>query len=212
MEDALCGSEPGLQLIETLLWDGTALVRLDRHMARLAASAARLGWGCESAAAAAALRDAVPAAGPARMRLTLDAAGRLQATAGALAAAPPLWRIGIAPERLRAEDPWLRIKSSRRARYDAARAALPAGVDEVIFLNRQAQVCEGTITNLFFDLGTGLMTPPARCGLLPGVLRQELLASGQCREAVLTAAELPGARLWAGNSLRGLIPAELAAG
>ena len=35
------------------------------------------------------------------------------------------------------------------ARYDAARAALPAGVDEVVFLNERGEVCEGTITNVF---------------------------------------------------------------
>jgi 4-amino-4-deoxychorismate lyase len=86
---------------------------------------------------------------------------------------------------------------------------LPAGVDEAIFANRRGEICEGTISNLFFDMGSGLRTPPLACGLLPGVLRAELLETGRAREAVLTLADLGSARLWCGNALRGLIPARL---
>ena len=46
-------------------------------------------------------------------------------------------------------------------------------------------------------------------GALPGVLRAELLASGQAREAVLRPADLV-AGFWLGNALRGLMPARLA--
>ena len=100
--------------------------------------------------------------------------------------------MGLAEERLRSDDPWLRVKSTKRAVYDRARAALPAGLDEVLFLNERSEVCEGTITSVFFDRGQGMRVPPLSCGLLPGVLR---------------AGELPSVRLWVGNALRGLIPA-----
>lgn len=199
---------PDLRLIETLIWDGTVLVRLDRHLARLTRSAAALGWNADASAIATALRGACPPQA-ARMRLTLDAQGVAEVTSGALAPTAPLWRIALSGHRLDRDDPWLRIKSSRRAPYDAQRAALPAGVDEVVFANQRDEICEGTITNLFFDLGQGLMTPPLECGLLPGILRETLLAAGTCREAVLPLAQLPKARLWVGNSLRGLIAASL---
>ena len=67
----------------------------------------------------------------------------------------PEWRVGLADARLRSDDPWLRVKSTRREAYDAARAALPAGLDEVIFLNERGEVCDGTITTVFFDRGAG---------------------------------------------------------
>eukprot|EP00613_Pedinella_sp_CCMP2098_P064180 CAMPEP_0171970854 /NCGR_PEP_ID=MMETSP0993-20121228/214876_1 /TAXON_ID=483369 /ORGANISM="non described non described, Strain CCMP2098" /LENGTH=336 /DNA_ID=CAMNT_0012621047 /DNA_START=35 /DNA_END=1045 /DNA_ORIENTATION=+ len=58
-----------------------------------------------------------------------------------------------------------------------------------------------------------LVTPPLRCGCLPGVLRQELLNSGVAREQVLSVADLRVASrskgLWVGNSLRGLVRAVL---
>jgi 4-amino-4-deoxychorismate lyase len=195
----------GVSLIETLLWDGAGFPRLAGHMARLAAGAAALGRPC--AGAEAALAGAVRAGVPARVRLTLDAAGAVAVTAAALPASPPVWRLGLAGARLASGDPWLRIKSTRRAAYDAARAALPPGLDEAVFLNERGEVCDGTITTLFFDAGEGLATPPLSCGLLPGVLRAEILAAGQCHEAVLPGADLARVRLWVGNALRGMMPA-----
>ena len=79
----------------------------------------------------------------------------------------------------------------------------------MILLNRRGEVCEGTITNVFADIGDGvLLTPPLRCGLLPGVLRSELRESGTAREAVLSEDDLRRAKaIFVGNSLRGLIGA-----
>ena len=197
MESALreCGREPGLKLIETVLWDGRAAPRWPLHQARLRRSAGLLGWACPDVA------HPVPDH-PARLRLTLDAAGRVEWEVAALPAAKPEWRVGLAAARLSSGDPWLRVKSTRREVYDQARAALPAGLDEVIFLNERGEVCDGSITTVFFDRGQGMRTPPLSSGLLPGVLRAERA----CPEEVLLAEDLPRVRLWVGNALRGLIP------
>ena len=66
------------------------------------------------------------------------------------------------------------------------------------------EVCEGTITNVFVEKDGVLITPPLTCGLLPGVLRQELLENGEAKEAVLTLDDLKKG-FYLGNSLRGLI-------
>ncbi|MDZ4311186.1 MAG: aminotransferase class IV family protein [Cypionkella sp.] len=208
MESALLAGAgaAGLKLIETLAWDGAALVRLPLHLARLRRSAQALGWGCDLSAVEAALMAAVPV-GAARMRLTLESEGRFEVQAAALPAGKPEWRVGLATTRLTSDDPWLTVKSTNRAAYDAARANLPDGLDEVIFRNERGEVCDASITTVFFDQGDGLCTPPLSCGLLPGVLRAEMLAAGAVREAVLRADDLENVRLWLGNSLRGLIPA-----
>ena len=196
MESALRegGGEPGLKLIETVLWDGTRAPRWPLHDQRLRRSAALLGWSCPEVAPAGPSH-------PARLRLTLDRDGWIEVTQAALPPARAEWRLALAGARLDADDPWLRIKTSRRAAYDAARAALPEGIDEAIFLNQRGEVCEGTITTLFFDRGQGMRTPPLSSGLLPGVLRADLA----CPEEVLRAEDLPKLRLWVGNALRGLI-------
>ena len=198
MESALRegGGEPGLRLIETVLWDGAHAPRWALHRERLQRSAAMLGWTCPEVAPAGPDH-------PARLRLTLDRAGALDWTIAALPTAKAEWRVGLASERLRADDPWLQVKSTRRAVYDRAREALPGALDEVLFLNERGEVCDGSITTVFFDRGLGLRTPPLSSGLLPGVLRAEL----GCSEEVLVAEDLPKVRLWVGNALRGLIPA-----
>lgn len=106
--------------------------------------------------------------------------------------------------------PLLRHKTTERTLYERTRAALPDGIDEALFLNTRGEVAEGTITNIFADLGDGLLTPPLASGCLPGILRAELLASGRAREATLKVEDLSDARLYMGNALRGLIPARLA--
>ncbi len=198
MESALRegGGEPGIRLIETLLWDGRAAPRWALHLARLRRSAGLLGWSCPEV-------DLPGPDHPARLRLTLDRAGRVEWTVTALPPAKAKWQLGLAEERLRSDDPWLRVKSTKRAAYDRARAALPVGLDEVLFLNERGEVCDGSITTVFFDRGQGMRTPPMSSGLLPGVLRTEL----GCPEEVLGVEDLPKVRLWVGNALRGLIPA-----
>ena len=188
--------DPDLRLIETIYWDGSAAPRAALHLARLRAGADALGWHCPP----------VKIDGPphrARLRLTLDKDAQIDVTTGDVPPEASLWRVGLAGARLRSDDPWLRVKSTRRAVYDIARANLPDGLDEVIFLNERGEVCDGTITTVFFDRGDGLHTPPLACGLLPGVLRAEM----NCPEDILMAEELGSVALWVGNALRGLIAA-----
>lgn len=192
----------GIRLIETLGWDGALLVRLDGHLARLACGAAMLGYPCDLDAARARLITAGQGV-PARLRMTIGAGGDIAVTSAPMPPAKTKWRVGLADARLNTADPYLRVKSTHRPAYDAARAALPVGWDEVILLNEWGEVADGSISTLFFDCGAGLRTPPLSSGALPGVLRAEIAAP----EETLTAADLPRVKLWLGNSLRGLIPA-----
>jgi para-aminobenzoate synthetase/4-amino-4-deoxychorismate lyase len=53
-----------------------------------------------------------------------------------------------------------------------------------------------------------LLTPPLSLGLLPGVLRAELIEKGRAVESHLRPADLAQG-FFLGNSLRGLVPARL---
>ncbi|MDA7966073.1 aminotransferase class IV family protein [Ruegeria sp.] len=203
--------EPDFRLIETLAFrPGQGFIRQDRHLARMARSAEAFGIPFDVSLAVEALNAAAGDA-PLRCRLTLDAAGQFDLTTGTLIANPPFWRVAVAEPRLDAADIWLRHKTTRRAQYDSARAGLPQGVDELLFLNTRGELCEGTITNLFLDMPNGRrLTPALSSGLLPGIMREELLDQHKVTEAVLTLTDLRNARtIHLGNSLRGLIRAEL---
>ncbi|HPU15408.1 MAG TPA: aminotransferase class IV, partial [Polymorphobacter sp.] len=94
-----------------------------------------------------------------------------------------------------------------RGFYDDARRA--AGSFEVVFVRADGHVTEGSFTNVFVQRAGVLLTPRAESGLLPGILRAELLETGRAVEADLTPADLAEGFLL-GNSLRGLWRARLA--
>ncbi|MEK1932555.1 MAG: aminotransferase class IV family protein, partial [Pararhizobium sp.] len=146
---------------------------------------------------------------PLRVRLTLSPSGDIAVTTAPFTPLPEdsVWRVAIAATRLDSADKLLRHKTTRRAVYEAARNEYPAtDADEVLLLNEKGEPCEGTITSLFLDDGSGILkTPPISCGLLAGVLRTELICARRARVQRLSLADMKNGRLYIGNSLRGLI-------
>jgi 4-amino-4-deoxychorismate lyase len=205
--------DPEFRVIETLGWSAqTGAARLDRHLARMAGTCSALGISFPKEQLVLLIND-VASDHDLRIRLTVDRDGQGALEHWPLAVAADHWTVAIADQRLDSSDCWLGHKTTYRAVYDDARASLPAGIDEWIFLNERGEVCEGTITNVFVRNGDRLLTPPRASGLLPGVLRAELLDTGSpllAVEAVLTVSDLQSAEgLFCGNALRGLIPATL---
>jgi 4-amino-4-deoxychorismate lyase len=199
-------------LIETLRWEpGAGFVRLPLHLERLRASAETLGFpGAEGAEKA--LTAAVSGDDTLRVRLELFEDGRIDVTTAPHAALPPnaVWSVKIANTRLRSDDPLLRHKTSKRDVYAAARSQYSREeADEVLLLNEKGELCEGTITSLFVEDGSGkFLTPPLSSGLLAGVFRAELLLSDQAREQRLMPDDLAAGNIHLGNSLRGLVRAQ----
>lgn len=212
MEKPFCATVPaGTRLIETFgWWPGEGPRRWDRHRARMLRSAGRLGFGCNRAELDRVVAGLGPPDVPLRCRVTLDAGGQIEGVGVPFAPAPDVWRVALAPERVSSADCWLGVKTTQRALYDRARAALPEGIDELLFCNERGELCEGTITSLFVIAHTGRkLTPALSSGLLPGILRGEMLDNGW-QEAVLTPKDLRKARqIFVGNSFRGLIRAVL---
>jgi 4-amino-4-deoxychorismate lyase len=210
------GNAADFQLIETMRWEpGLGFLRFDRHLGRLYGSAAELGFRYDPGKVGEALSSAVSGSGIAlRTRLVLSHDGEVTASAQPHdpLAADKVWVLRLARTRLDSSNTLLRHKTSRRALYTHARAEFITQADEVILANERGEICEGTITNVFADFGDGVLaTPRLDCGLLPGVLRAELLDEGRAREAIYSLDDLKSARaLFVGNSLRGLIPAKLA--
>ena len=76
--------------------------------------------------------------------------------------------------------------------------------------NERGELTEFLQGNLMLQLEGVLYTPPLDCGLLPGVMRTELLTSGALQERVLYPSDLPDAEgVWLVNSIRKSVRVEL---
>ena len=200
---------PPFALIETLRVEAGTLVRVDRHLARLAESAAYFGFPCDVTLVGQRL-DRCAAAHPAgrwRVRLELDSSGKVTVECRPLEAArPEPERVVLASRSVDSRDRFLCHKTTRRDVYDHHRAAHPGAFD-VLLWNERRELTEFTRGNLVAETDGMLWTPPRSSGLLAGVFRGELVDAGTIHERVLTVEDLPRCtRLWFINSLREWVP------
>ena len=115
----------------------------------------------------------------------------------------------ISPTPVESRDPFLIHKTSRREAYDLAVAEVPEGVSPLL-VNELGHVTESAIANVVYQMGGGLFTPPITDGLLPGVLRDELIDEGMVSERSLPLADIEKVESWwLISSLRGWRRCEL---
>lgn len=195
----------GFDLLETLLWepDGGWYL-LDGHLQRLAGSAEYFDFPFHREAVIQALADAADTfTGRAmRYRLTLARTGLLAVQSAPLERSAEPVRISIALEPVDSHDPLLYHKTTARAIYERRKAARP-DCDDALLVNERGEITESTIANLVVRIGGALWTPSLESGLLPGVLRADLLARGEIRERVLDPDDLDRAEeVWLINSVR----------
>jgi para-aminobenzoate synthetase/4-amino-4-deoxychorismate lyase len=203
--------EQPFDLIETMRFDANAgLVELERHIARMKASAIALDFAFDRHA----LRNDLQAATfrvreDSRVRVRLSKSGASAIEVRPLPATPAEAMVALARMPVPREDFRVAHKTSDRGFYDDARAA--AGTFELLFVDAEGFVTEGSFTNVFVERDGVFVTPPLSRGLLPGVLREKLVEEGGAIEGDLRLADLKGG-FFIGNALRGLIPARLVAG
>jgi 4-amino-4-deoxychorismate lyase len=215
-ESPVCGGgDQDFELIETFRYEPErGFIRLDRHLARMAASAQALGFTFSLRSLEVRLGVLDVGKTGLRVRLTLNAKGQISIATEPYDGLPAdaVWRLKFARTRVDSRDPLLRHKTSRRDIYTRARAEFTRQeADEVLLLNEKDEVCEGSITNIFLEVPYGgWLTPALECGLLPGVLRQEMLRNKDAAPVHLSQWEVATTtNIWVGNSLRGLIRARI---
>jgi len=182
-------------LIETLrTTDAGDIPLFARHLRRLQASARTLNYPCPRVEIEQSLRAmAHQNQGQAqRLRLLLHADGRFESSHQPLASPGDHLVVVLAAARLHTPDIWLQHKTTHRPLYQQAALWLQACPEyfDCLFLNQHDQLCEGSRSNVYLRLDGHWYTPPLTCGVLPGVMRETLLESGQVRERILHLDEL----------------------
>ncbi|PMS34455.1 para-aminobenzoate synthetase/4-amino-4-deoxychorismate lyase [Trinickia symbiotica] len=221
----LTGADPGFQLFETMRATRTAgVAHLDRHLARLAGSAAQLDFAFDEGSVRRQIAERceqLAEPGEHRFRLAIGKDGTV-----AIATAPlgpvkmdeaSFVGVLLAPEHgftpRRSNDFLLRHKTTHRAEFDRGwREAEARGGFDTLFFNERGELTEGGRSNVFVKLEGRWWTPPLEGGLLPGIMRQLLLEDPQlgAHERVLTLADVRNAEaLLVCNALRGALAARI---
>ena len=114
---------------------------------------------------------------------------------------------------MNSNDPLLMHKTSSRASYDLAYSeAEKNGGFDAIFVNEKNEVTEGGRSNVLIRKKGVMLTPPLECGLLPGIMRGELLNSEDylIREEIIRKKDVKAdTEIYLCNSLRGLFKVKL---
>lgn len=214
----LTGLPHEFELFETLratTEEGCA--HLQRHLSRLAASAAYFGIPLDARQLAGDLREAcsILDAGKAyRMRVALAPSGTWSIDASVLPPLPDRVRVFLAGDVLDPGDLFLAHKTTVRSRLDRGwKDAESRGGFDSLFFNARGELAQGGRSNVFVKLRGRWFTPPLASGALPGVMRAVMLADPRwaAAECVLTRDDLRAAEdMIVCNALRGAIRATLA--
>jgi para-aminobenzoate synthetase/4-amino-4-deoxychorismate lyase len=192
------------KLIESFRLENGVYYLFDRHIARLVASAKYFGFTYDTKKICSTLmKYADRAQSLCKVRLLLAADGSFDISSDVFIDSKETLAIATCDIRINSSDPLCYHKSTCRENFDSARTAYP-DYDELIFLNENGQLTEGSYHNLVLKLNGALVTPQLTCGLLPGVLRAELIEEGTVTERILYPDELNRAdEIWLINSVRG---------
>lgn len=200
--------QPRFDIIETMRFDPVeGIEQLERHLARMRASARALGFAFDRHAARNELQAATfRVKALSKIRLLLSRHGRFAIEIRPLPENPaePV-TVAIASRGADAQDFRLNHKTTARSIYDDA---VVDGAFETLLGDADGFLTEGCFTNLFVERGDRLLTPPLSRGLLPGILRQALIEEGRAIEHDLTCDDLTDGFL-VGNAVRGLMKARL---
>jgi len=207
----LLRAQAPIAALETMRLHRGSFERMEGHLARLARTARHFGIRVSMTAVREALKTSV-VEGDWRVRLTVGEGG-VNVERFSLPATPSKVLLALATQPIATHGPqaeFLHHKTTRREVYAPFVAAKPAEAFDVILWNETGEVTECSFGNLAVKLGGEWLTPRREAGLLPGVMREELLRTGRIKEARLAVEDLAQARgLAFFNSLRGWVEAEL---
>ena len=192
------------ELIETMRHEPERGLRnRDRHLRRMADSAAHLGFDFDHESVLGELRAQLAGVGAARVRLRLSRDGKVGVDLAPLPVGTGPVTLALDHEPVDSASPWLCHKTTHREVYESRQRRHPH-VDDVVMVNERGELTEVTRANLAVRLDGRWWTPPTVSGCLPGVERGRLIDRRKLTERVLHPDDLHrAAEIAVLSSLRG---------
>ena len=192
----LTHSQNPFQLFETILWrKESGFFLLDLHLARLKRGSTffKFALNPDEARNRLVKKSGTFSGDCMRIRLVLEKDGRISISTipcepphfvtlpqvSEVEGRPVAGSVQFALGHVHDEGAYLYYKTSRRAAYDTEyRQVTERGNVDALFYNAKGEMTEGCITNIVILKNGIYSTPPVACGLLAGVMREQLLTGG----------------------------------
>lgn len=196
--------QPDLQLIETILVKDGKMKYKTAHFKRLQKSAKKLGFK---------LNTEILKIKPQQdciLRILLNKEGISDIQELPLNAINTN-KIVISDKHINSAESLIFHKTTYRPWYEHSMEKIKQGeIFDEIFFNENGELTEGARSNIVLKIGGKLFTPPVKCGLLNGVLRQKLIKSKKVKEKILYLDDLKNAeKIFCINSIRGIVEVKL---
>lgn len=196
-------------LLETMAFDPVeGIPLLEYHLRRLESSAKALDFAFDRHGARNELQAATfRVRDRSRVRMLVSARGSVAIEVRAHRTWPQaIVPVAVVQRPADSDDPRLRHKTTDRTVYREALAA--GGTFEVLMTDADGYLTEGCFSSIFVERDSKLVTPPLSRGVLPGVLRESLIAMGEAVEGDLRLHDLEKG-FFIGNAARGMVAATL---
>ena len=205
-------------VFETLLVTDGNVYALDRHLARLAKSAAGLGLTPPNlpqiSKAIAQVLEANSKIGFGRIRVTLTSGAgplgsdrslndsTLAISVSEQAPWPESTKVLLVPWTRNENSPLAGLKTTSYAENVFALAAAKSqGFSEALYCDTSGRLCEGTGSNIFFVKDGQIITPSEESGLLRGITRDLVIEFSQTAEFEVIERDVNPKELWTADEV-----------
>lgn len=120
-------------------------------------------------------------------------------------------KVTVSKTPVQSDEKFLYHKTTHRPWYEESMKKIKRGeIFDEIFFNEKGELTEGARSNIILQINGEFFTPPVKCGLLNGVLRQKMLVSGEIKEKKLYLEDLKKAeKVFCINSVRGIVEVQV---
>jgi para-aminobenzoate synthetase/4-amino-4-deoxychorismate lyase len=208
----LTASIPEFKIVEAMHFKNNRISFLKEHLQRMSASAQYFSFPFQQKTARQFILDScenLPVSNTFKIRFLIDKQGLYSFEFTEIFPRDSVFtgKLLISPSRTDSSCAFMFHKTTHRPWYEKAMANARKGKClDTVFLNKSGEIAECSTNNIFVEKKGTLYTPPITSGLLPGILRANLIKTGKCREKVLYLKDLHKAdAIYCGNSVRGLV-------
>lgn len=176
------------KLIETFKYDSksNSYIRIDMHLKRLCKCALELGFDLSIDELKFSLEKTknnlikLDKEKDYRIRIELNQNGIFEIEYSPLVNEDAFYRVIFCKTPIQSQLFFQKYKTTVRNFYDQNyKKAKTLGFDEIIFINENGNIVEGSRHNIFYLKENQGLTPPISDGALPGILREEILQSNK---------------------------------